>query len=132
MEAGTQHNCWVWPFMSPELSNTPGDTGVIRQRQRALVLHRGSFSTLGSRSSCATPGACILVRRNCGKIPLYILLIIKHQLSIIIKIPIVSARIVSPLSHFFDNPKLARCRSPVFNGFSILVWRWGELNWVPR
>ena len=25
-----------------------------------------------------------------------------------------------PLSHSFDNPKLARCRSPVFNGFSIL------------
>ena len=61
-----QVHCWVWPFMSPELSNTPGDTGVIRQRQRVLVLHQGSFSTLGSRSSCGTPGACILVHRNCG------------------------------------------------------------------
>ena len=51
---------------SPELSNTPGDPGVIRQRQRALVLHQGSSSALGSRSSCAAPGACILVLRNCG------------------------------------------------------------------
>ena len=33
--------------------------------------------------------------------------------------------LVSPLSHSFDNPKTARCRSPFFNGFSIL----GLLSW---
>ena len=28
------------------------------------------------------------------------------------------------LSHSFDEPKQARCRSPVFNGFSILgYWK---------
>ena len=32
-----------------------------------------------------------------------------------------SGSLVSPLEpFFFDNPKPARCRSPVFNGFSIV------------
>ena len=38
---------------------------------------------------------------------------------VLFEVLIKSARIVSPLSHFLVEPKVARCRSPLFNGSAI-------------
>jgi len=46
------------------------------------------------------------------------------------KVNINSRSINLALSHSFDEPKTARCRSPVFNGFSILGY-WKVLkSWI--